>query len=239
MRYAKLFAAAARPAYWSAVTKGVLPTAEHEAPLSGIAPATVLDVGANKGQFSAFAHYKWPYATIHAFEPIPGQADRYARVMGNRATLHRCALGAEAGRMNLHLASRTDSSSLLPLGDEQKRLFNMTETAIIEVPVKRLDAELGGTQLDTPILLKIDVQGFEYEVLCGLGALAARIEWIYLEVSFVELYQGQKLFPAVEELLGAIGFCQVKEANVQLARDGKKIQSDMLFARTSPSHPRV
>lgn len=83
MNFTKLFAVASRGAYWPILAKGVLPTVEHRAPLADVAPATVIDVGANKGQFSAFAHHQWPNAHIHAFEPIPDQAARYERVMRN------------------------------------------------------------------------------------------------------------------------------------------------------------
>src|SRR3546814_6948519 len=107
------------------------------------------------------------------------------------------------------ISTRTDTllpcttlfRSLLPLGEEQKRGFAMEEVSTLTVPVRRLDAVLDPASLPRPVLLKIDVQGFEYEVLEGLGALRDAIRWIFVEVSFVELYQGQRLSADVETLL--------------------------------------
>lgn len=231
MKLAKLFAAAARSAYWPVLAKGVLPTVEHRTPLAGIAPATVIDVGANKGQFSAFASREWPQAAIHAFEPIPDQADRYQAVMNGRATLHRCALAAEAGEMTLHMASRADSSSLLPLSEEQKRLFHMDEVGTITVPVARLDTLLSPTQVRAPALLKIDVQGFEYEVLRGIAGLVPQIRWIYVEASFVELYRGQRLYAEIADLLAELGYRPISRNNLSHDADGREIQADILFER--------
>jgi FkbM family methyltransferase len=189
----------------------------------------VIDVGANKGQFSSFAGVCWPRAKIVAFEPLPQAARRYRRVMGSRSTLYTCALGAAAGKVDLHVASRADSSSLLALGEEQKTLFGMNEIGTIPVEVARLDSVFDGA-VKAPALLKIDVQGYEYDVLRGLGNLAEAVDWIYVETSFVELYEGQRLHADVAALLAGLGYEQAGEHNVT-SEGGRKIQADVLFCR--------
>ena len=61
------------------------------------------------------------------------------------------------------------------------------------VKVKPLDHILTPDELKKTTLLKIDVQGFEIEVLKGCNALINKISYIYVECSFLELYQGQAL----------------------------------------------
>src|SRR3546814_8916337 len=99
----------------------------------------------------------------------------------------------------------------------------MEEVSTLTVPVRRLDAVLDPASLPRPVLLKIDVQGFEYEVLEGLGALRDAIRWIFVEVSFVELYQGQRLSADVETLLQELGFERHAFFNEQYA-EGSLIQ---------------
>lgn len=218
------------PEYWRALTAGVVPTIEHGAGLLDVMPTQVIDVGANKGQFSAFAAARWPQASLFAFEPIPDQARRFRRVLGNRAKLFECALGAAAGEADMHIASRADSSSLLPLA-EQKKIFSMEERSTVTVPVRRLDEVLHITKLAGPTLLKIDVQGFEYEVLQGATELLPAIKWIFVEVSFVELYEGQRLYPEIARLLDTLGYDFVRRTGGFNDAEGKEIQADILFVR--------
>ena len=62
MNFAKAFRAALQPAYWPALARAVVPTIEHGPALASVEPATVIDVGANKGQFSRFVASRWPNA---------------------------------------------------------------------------------------------------------------------------------------------------------------------------------
>jgi FkbM family methyltransferase len=229
MNFAKAIRAATHPAYWPTLANVVVPTIEHAPALRGVEPVTVIDVGANRGQFSSFARVRWPNASIVAFEPLARAAERYRKVLGTRATLFTCALGAEDGQMNMHIASRDDSSSLLALGSEQKSIFHMDQVASLPVDVRRLDHVLDGS-VEPPALLKIDVQGFEFEVLCGMGELVKAVEWIYVETSFVELYAGQRLHDEVAALLEELGYKQAIQHNVTM--DGnRKIQADFLFSK--------
>jgi FkbM family methyltransferase len=230
MNLAKALRAALHPQYWPALAHAVVPTIEHAPALASVEPTTVIDVGANKGQFSSFAAARWPNARIIAFEPLPRPAERYRRLLGRRATLHACALGSAPGRLDMHVASRDDSSSLLSLGDRQKSLFRMDEVAVVPVEVHRLDEILAGV-VTAPALLKIDVQGYEFEVLQGLGSLAQAIEWIYVEASFVELYRGQRLHHEVASLLAELGYTEQLQCNVAMDR-GQKVQADILFHRS-------
>jgi FkbM family methyltransferase len=75
----------------------------------------------------------------------------------------------------MHLATRIDSSSLPVLGARQKAIYGMTESGELRAPIGRLDACLS-TPLPRPVLLKIDIQGFELEVLKGGTGLLGQID---------------------------------------------------------------
>lgn len=226
----KALRASLNPSHWRALRNRVVPTIEHAGILASVSPASIIDVGANKGQFSSFSAAKWPTAEIWAFEPIPDQACRYRAVLGNRAKLFEYALGDTTGEATLHVASRVDSSSLLPLA-EQAEIFAMGERETIQVPVTRLDEALCAGKLTSPALLKVDVQGFEYEVLKGAEKLIPQIEWIFVEVSFVELYSGQKLFGEVTEMLDQMGYTLETRSEGATDAFGREVQADALYRR--------
>jgi FkbM family methyltransferase len=217
------------PACWPALLHGVAATLEHDAALRNNDFATVIDVGANKGQFAVYARVRWPHARLICFEPLPAPRAKLARVTRGQAEIHHCALGAEPGEGRMHIASRADSSSLLALGARQKTIYGIEAAGELRVPIKRLDAFLLAP-LPRPSLLKIDVQGFELEVLKGATTLLPYINAVYVEVSYVELYEGQALHKEVARFLTATGFDITGRYNTHM-HHGEQIQEDILFRR--------
>lgn len=221
------------PNLWPVFALGVMPALEHGRAFLGLEFDLIVDVGANKGQFAAFAATRWRTANLVCFEPLPGPRAKLEqvlrRVAPGRFDIRAKALGNEEGESTMHVATREDSSSLLSLGDEQRRLFKMEEARTETVSVARLDGEpnifgQGRT------LLKIDVQGFEYETLVGAGSRLQEFDVIYVECSFVELYQGQKLADDVIELVKAQKFEEAGHFNTSIHK-GKLVQTDILFNR--------
>ncbi|MEJ0023488.1 MAG: FkbM family methyltransferase [Alphaproteobacteria bacterium] len=222
-------AAAATPRTWGAFSKGVLATMDHRAALERFQFGSVIDIGANKGQFAAFAMASWPQAKLFCFEPLPGPREKLKAVTARRATVFDCALGQEESTATMHVASRADSSSLLPLGERQKAMFQMSEASVLNVPVRRLDNVLNAGMLTGPTLMKIDVQGFERDVLRGGIGLLPAIDAIYVELSFVELYDNQALAGEITDLLGVEKFKLAGVYNQMCDGQGEAVQADFLF----------
>ena len=152
------------PGCWKALLRRVAPAIEHRALLRSIDCDLLLDVGANRGQFSLIARVAHPHLPIHAFEPQPGEAAVYRHLFATdpRVTLHELALGDQPGEADLHISRRKDSSSLLPIGELQAKLFPSTEeVGTHRVRVVTLDSLTGHWPIATKVLLKLDVQGFE------------------------------------------------------------------------------
>jgi FkbM family methyltransferase len=157
---------------------------------------TVADIGANWGQFVLVARHVFPDARIVSFEPLPDPAAKFLRVFHSdpAVRLHELAIGPEVGEATIHVSGRDDSSSLLPIGVEQNRLFRgIAEVSTQMIHVARLSDLVSVEDLRPPVLLKLDVQGFELSALQGCEELMQRFAWVYCECLFVELYEGQAL----------------------------------------------
>ncbi|MGI9501565.1 MAG: FkbM family methyltransferase, partial [Geminicoccaceae bacterium] len=87
-------------------------------------------------------------------------------------------------------------------------------------------------QIKRPALLKIDVQGGEYDVLLGSEELLPAFDWIYVECSEIELYEGQALRKDVQAWLEKRGY-DVEAIGPTTIHRGELVQMDMLFARAS------
>src|SRR5581483_3217110 len=83
----------------------------------GIAPSSVIDVGANEGQFAVAALHLLPVRVMHCFEPLPDCAKLLLRNLRNSpgVTVHQMGLADVSGSMQLHVNSHRHSSSFLPL----------------------------------------------------------------------------------------------------------------------------
>ena len=208
----------------------VMAGVEHKAvldrPLS-----TVVDIGANRGQF-ALAARAISGARVISFEPLPEVAVLFQKVFSEDSAvrLHVAAIGERDERKLIHLSARDDSSSLLEIGEAQSNFFPGThEVGTLEVDVGPLDKFLTEGEIVRPAMLKLDVQGFELEALAGCKSLIDNFNYVYCECSFVELYKGQKLAGEVISYLGSLGFNLSGIYNPSYDRIGNCIQTDLLF----------
>jgi FkbM family methyltransferase len=235
-RAAKLIAILRVAPYRAALSRHrVAATVEHEQALGELQLRTVVDVGANRGQFTLFALHTFPAARIISLEPLAAPAAVFRRVFANerRVTLHNAALGPEAGQSTMHVSGRDDSSSLLPITTTQGQLFRGTDEVRTEtVRTAPLSAFLDGSSIEEPALLKLDVQGYELEALRACGDLLDKFTYVYAEGSFIELYEGQVLADELIAWLREHGYELVGSYESASDEHGQTIQADMLFKRS-------
>jgi len=211
----------------------VLAGAEHRQVLAADL-TTVIDIGANRGQFS-LALRRWaPEAKVIAFEPLDGPATRFRKLFkgDKNVTLHQSAIGPEAGEATIHVSAEDDSSSLLSISTLQEKLFPGTcEVRTESVQVGRLCDYVTADEIVTPAMLKLDVQGFELAALSGCEDLLTRFGFIYVECSFVELYQRQAMADEIVAWLREHEFKLSGVYNLFYDKKGKAIQGDFLFTK--------
>jgi FkbM family methyltransferase len=218
------------------LTCGVAAGVEHEPFLRTLSCRTVVDIGANRGQFALVARQCFRQATIFSFEPLSGPAKHFRRVFAGdqRVMLRETAIGAKNGTEVIHVSGRDDSSSLLPITSLQEQMFPGTaKVGQQSVGVGPLTKFVSAEDIESPALLKVDVQGYELEALKGCESLLDRFSHVYVECSFVELYLGQASADEVADYLHRHGFVLKGVYNLTYDGVGLAIQGDFLYSRAN------
>ncbi len=188
--------------------------------------ATLIDVGANIGQFSLLMRGLYPKALIYAFEPLSRPAGRFRRLFADdrRTTLYNCAIGPEpTSGITMYVGHSDDGSSLLPNRQASENVG--TE----QVEVCRLDDMLSVTDLARPAMLKLDVQGYELLALQSCNTLLKAIDFVFVEVAFDSFYVDQALADDVVQFLLARGFSFAGVGDPVFDERGKCMGTDFLF----------
>jgi FkbM family methyltransferase len=200
---------------------------------------TVLDVGANEGQFIKSARVLFPRASILAFEPNPRLTNSLQHLLPpETGAVCQIACAREAGTMPLHLMKFSPASSLLRPTALRIPDFPSAETEeTITVKVDRLDSVVKGHALARkPYLLKIDVQGFELEVLRGAVDILPDVSAIVCEVNAVPFYQGQAGFEDIYAFLRQNDFKLVDIGEpIRNTQNGEVLYFDVAFLNNSVS----
>ena len=197
---------------------------------------TVIDVGANQGQFAIAASKGYPQANIYSFEPLPETFLVLKKNVGeyDRIKSFNTALGSEQGVIDFYKNNHSHASSALPVSTFQKN--QLPETSItqkIQVPVERLDRIADKLVLEAPVLLKLDVQGFEKQVLEGSSGIINKIDFLVFEASFIQMYDGETLFNELHDYVQSCGFELVAPVGALQNKKGQFLQLDMLYRRSS------
>jgi FkbM family methyltransferase len=190
------------------------------------------DIGANIGSWTALCRAVVPESVIVAFEPMPEHVAQFQTNTREFAHIQffPVALGSREETREFHPASASDASSFLPLSQAGRSAWNLENRPALRLPLTTLDKLVASEKLPPPDVIKLDVQGFELEVLRGATGSLRQARWVLSEVSFKSFYEGQVLFSELAGFLAAHGYevC----AFGQPIRPGAEIeQADVLFRR--------
>ena len=119
----------------------------------------------------------------------------------------------------------------MPLGIDRRRSFPRNVVLQeVTVPIFRLDTLFEAHSLAKPILLKIDVQGYEENVIKGAINMLKDVTWVVMELSFARLYEGEAEFTSMIRLMASHGFRFVRPLNFHKAGNSLDIiEMDALF----------
>ena len=196
----------------------------------------VLDVGANVGQYAKNLRRNGYRKRIISFEPLSSAYEviKKKSIKDKYWTVHNFGIGEQEKKVDINISKNSYSSSILnilPLhteSDPESKYFSK-ET----ISIKKLE-DLSEVNFEkfNKIFLKIDTQGYEDQVLQGIGKLINKIEGIQIELSLNPLYKGQSLFLELYQKIKELGFelwdLQRGFSNID---SGKIYQLDGIFFR--------
>jgi FkbM family methyltransferase len=156
---------------------------------------TIVDVGANEGQFGAMIRNLGFKGEIHSFEPVKSTYNLLAKATAGdlRWTAHNMALGRAPGRLVMNVSQGSVFSSALRPNDYGAAKFNDIKVQRQEeVEVSTLDHFIEHHLSDSErrIFLKMDTQGYDLEVFAGATASLDKICCILSELSLIPIYDG-------------------------------------------------
>lgn len=169
---------------------------------------SLIDVGANKGEFIDSVCALVPPARIFAFEPLPElrTALEQAVARHGRGQVVAAAVGDEAGSVSLNRTQKRNLSSVLEPRQSMHKHYRDSINVVdrINVRLTTLDKEIPADAVVG--LLKIDVQGFETQVLDGAQSTLARTMTVMIEINYTEHYATSGQFEDVHDRLASAGF---------------------------------
>lgn len=201
----------------------------------------VLDVGANTGQYARRLRTRSGYeGRIVSFEPVTEAYEQLERSASRdpRWECRKLALGDRDGEAEIVLGGSTDVSSFLAFREWPLAAVTTARAAGAEpVRVARLDS-LDLVSHGRGTMLKLDVQGYEPQVLAGAARTLESVDVLECELAFEHLYEGQPSFREMVDLVEESGFAplSVETGNFNPAT-ASLTYVDVVFARRRDGQP--
>lgn len=196
----------------------------------------LVDVGANRGLFGEAVRAAGYRGQLISFEPLQ---EAFLRLR-TRADLdpswscRQLAIGSEEDLVTINVAPNSESSSILPMTNALLEVAPALEYSDTE-RVEQLPLDLALRDLiatDAPLAIKLDVQGYEHQVLDGAVQALDRARVVQTELSLLPLYEGEETWIVMVERLRVAGFeLHALEPMFFDRRTFRTLQVDAVFAR--------
>ena len=177
----------------------------------------VVEAGAFCGHDTVVISDCWQQGTVHAFEPVPQLYEQLKKRVAHKTNvfIYQCALGNVVGQAELYVAEKPETPGILSQAGsllrpkERLKWSPLVYKQSISVQTVTLDFWAKEQAISKIDFLWFDLQGYALPVLKAAPCILKTIKIIYVEVEFVEAYEGQALYHEVREWLEQQGFSVV------------------------------
>jgi FkbM family methyltransferase len=169
-----------------------------------ITPQTILDIGANIGQFYNECKQSFPSSYIFSIEATKECEDELSKINSNYLIT---ALYKEKTKLPFYKRKNDLTCSGNSIYRENTEFYNDENLQVEYISTELLDNLF--TDDSSFDLIKIDTQGSELDIITGGINLCKKAKLILLEVSLIEYNEKQPLLNEVNEYMNNIGFEQV------------------------------
>ncbi|GEO16359.1 FkbM family methyltransferase [Microvirga aerophila] len=196
-------------------------------------PPTFVDIGARGGLPRQWSFVR-KFGLIRPvfFEPDPSAAAEIQQTDA-KAIILPYALGSADGKEEVLRVTAAPGQTSVLIPDKMNPFYNSTWdiTKELKTKVRRFDAVWDKTW-GLPDYVKIDVQGYELEVLKGMGKLLEESLCIELECSFIPFYIGQPVFQEIHDFMLDNGFNLVKIRPLGLYEEKSFVEFNAFFVKS-------
>lgn len=196
----------------------------------------LFDIGANFGQSAEHFLELFPKTEIYSFEPAPGSFAKLEAFARDKPRVHAInqGLGPARGQFEFQENEFSETNSFLstdPAVDRYLKGDCMKSIRRTMVEVNTLDSFCEEKKIGRIDVAKLDVQGFELNILQGAHGLLKRqaIGVLALEIIFIPLYENQATFCQLQELLARYNYHVSGFYNYAYAETGRLMWCDALF----------
>lgn len=197
-----------------------------------------IDGGANIGQFAWALKKAFPGVDLRSFEPVSDVFKVLRQNLGREdgVRLINKALGAANERTEIFVNEYRHASSLLSEKQEGAARFDkFREERVEEIEVVTLDDVVRDEEKEGYWLLKLDVQGYELQVLRGAKDSISKFEAVLVEVGIRPTYEGEATLSELMAVLSVSGHRLSAVLDVTRDDDQRIVQLDALFLRDDVS----
>jgi FkbM family methyltransferase len=198
-----------------------------------IGATVVYDLGANEGVWSLAFAEAYNNIHVHAFEPLPDVYSTLVKRVGSHARIatHNIGFGSSKGTVQMYQDKFSPASSLLKMTSRSVDEYPQAgEQHLVQVQIERMDEYVATMHLPIPDLLKIDVQGYEDEVIAGGKEVIRQSRYVWIELSLVPLYENGSTFHSTYKTLSELGYSLFDITYLDRSvKDQTLLQMDALF----------
>jgi|TARA_B110000093_G_C12815353_1_gene344568 FkbM family methyltransferase len=195
---------------------------------------TILDIGANIGQYAIIMRGCKFNGKIISFEPLNKAYEKLKQNSKNdkKWIINNYAIGDSDENQIINIAGNSYSSSFLDMNETHLEAAPKSKyTGNQKTQIKKLDSIYTHfCNKKNNVMVKIDTQGFEKNVIDGAIKNLNNIKIIQLEMSIIELYKGEMLFQQMTQYLEDRGFVLISlENGFSNSTTGELLQVDGIF----------
>jgi FkbM family methyltransferase len=197
----------------------------------GFTPSTVIDVGAYHGEWTTMFKKIFPSCRVLMIEAqkeklpaLNGVCEKFSGAVSCEIALLGAKTGAEVDFVQMETGSSVFEESS-PYARKRLKKTLITLDALLE----------GYKDFQQVDFLKLDVQGYELEILKGASALLKRTKFVLMETSFIPINKGCPLILEVITFMDSMGFRAMDFCSQVRRKDGSLWATDFLFVSTRSS----